>query len=170
VTIDGTTAIVAGTDGTIRGFSIVSGRLRWALPAKHAPGSGAASGRDIRPLARGGRVLVVGSLDGELIAYDLDTRRPLWRYADGPDGAAALRLTADATHVYAPYTDGSLVAVALDTGHERWRTASTADALEWPPLPRGQQLVAAGSAAVVALTVALATPDAAGSAPTQEER
>lgn len=170
VTIDGSTAIVATTDGTIRAFSVDSGAARWTLPPGRRSRSDQGGGRDIRPLARSGRVLVVGSLDGELIAYDLDTRRALWRYAEGPDGAAALRLAADASHVYAPYTDGSLVAVALHTGRERWRTSSTPDALEWPPLPRGERLVAAGSTAVVALSVAVADPDAARSAPAQEER
>jgi outer membrane protein assembly factor BamB len=151
VTIDGTTAILSATDGTVRAVSILDGTARWSLPPRRGSESPRAPARDIRALARSGRVLVAGSLDGELVAYDLDTRRQRWRYADGPDGAAALRLTADGTHVYAPYTDGSLVAVALATGREGWRTAPLPDPLEWPPAGHGRRLVAAGSNSVVAL-------------------
>ncbi len=148
VTLDGTTAIVGTTDGAFRAYSVVDGRARWSLPRR--PGTGA-RGRDIRALARSGRVLVAGSLDGALVGYDLDTRQQRWCYTDGPDGAAALRLAADADHVYAPYTDGSLVAVSLGTGREKWRTAPAPDPLEWPPFSHGDRLVAAGSTAVVAL-------------------
>jgi outer membrane protein assembly factor BamB len=167
--IDGTTAIVGTTDGAIRAFSIRDGSTRWSLPPRPGSGSLQAPARDVRALARSGRVLVAGSLDGALVAYDLDTRRERWRYTDGPDGAAVLRLTASAAHVYAPYTDGSLVAVALATGRERWRTAPTPDPLEWPPRPYGSRLVAAGSTAVMALDISGAGADISAS-PTEEER
>jgi outer membrane protein assembly factor BamB len=166
VTIDGTTAIVGTTDGAIRAYSIVDGTARWSLARQ--PGSGS-RGRDIRALAHSGRVLVAGSLDGALVGYDLDTRQERWRYTDGPDGAAALRLTADGEHVYAPYTDGSLVAVALATGRERWRTAPTPDPLEWPPSMSGSRLVAAGSTGVVALDIGGGAADVSASS-TKEER
>jgi outer membrane protein assembly factor BamB len=150
VVMDRTTAIVATTDGTIRAFSIVDGAPRWVLPPIRGAGPDT-GGRDIRALATSGRVLVAGSLSGALVAYDLDTRRQRWRYDDGPESAAALRLVADGTHVYAPYTDGSLVAVSVATGCERWRTEPMANALEWPPSVAGRRIVAAGSTAVVAL-------------------
>jgi outer membrane protein assembly factor BamB len=165
VTIDGTTGIIGTTDGAIRAYSIADGTPRWSLPRR--PGT-RARGRDVRALARSGRVLVAGSLDGALIGYDLDTRQQRWRYTDGPDGAAALRLAADGGHVYAPYTDGSLVAIALATGRETWRTAPLPDPLEWPPSPHGRRLVAAGSSGVVALDREARRPDDV--AGPQEER
>jgi outer membrane protein assembly factor BamB len=161
VIIDSTTAIVSATDGSIRAVSIVDGAAKWSLPPRRGPEAPRAPARDIRALARSGRVLVAGSLDGELVAYDLATRRRRWRYANGPDGAAALRLTADDTFVYAPYTDGSLVAVALATGREEWRTAPLPDPLEWPPAAQGRRLVAAGSNSVVALDAGAAGAPAA---------
>jgi outer membrane protein assembly factor BamB len=114
-------------------------------------------------------LLVAASLNGELAAYDLDTRRRRWRYANGPSGAAALRLAADSTHVYAPYTDGSLVAVAVATGRERWRTAPAAGGLEWPPYADGRRLIAAGSRGIVALETGPVAAAAGEQAP-QEDR
>jgi outer membrane protein assembly factor BamB len=167
---DGTTAILAATDGSIRAFSAVDGALRWRLAAAASAGRRAAGGRDIRALAAAGQVLVASSLNGELVGYDRNTRRRLWRYRDGPEGAAALRLVADRTHVYAPYTNGSLVAVSLATGRERWRTAPDADALEWPPLAHGQRLIAAGGRAVVALDVGAVPPSSRTAARPKEDR
>jgi outer membrane protein assembly factor BamB len=114
-------------------------------------------------------LLVAASLNGELAAYDLDTRRRRWRYANGPSGAAALRLAADSTHVYAPYTDGSLVAVAVATGRERWRTALAAGGLEWPPYADGRRLIAGGSRGIVALETGPVAAAAGEQAP-QEDR
>jgi outer membrane protein assembly factor BamB len=148
---DGANAIVATTDGGIRAFAMVDGRPRWRLPPSPSARTRSSGGRDIRALAVQGRLLVAGSLNGELAAYDLATRRRRWRYVDGPAGAAALRLVTDGGTVYAPYTDGSLVALSLASGREQWRTAATADSVEWPPAARGPHLIAAGSRAVMAL-------------------
>jgi outer membrane protein assembly factor BamB len=167
---DGTTAILGATDGSIRAFSTVDGALRWRLAAPASAGRRAAGGRDIRALAAAGPVLVASSLDGEIVGYDRTTRRRLWRYRGGPEGAAALRLVADGTHVYAPYTNGSLVALSLATGLERWRTAPAADALEWPPLAHGPRLIAAGGRAVVALDVGAAPPSPQKAARAKEDR
>ena len=151
VIVDGARVLVAATDGSIRALSLRSGRPLWTLAPRPLPGQGGGRGRDIRALVRSGGLLIAGSLNGELIAYDLDTRRVRWRYTSGPSGAAALRLSADATRVYAPYTDGSLVAVVIATGLECWRTAPARDALEWPPHVDGNRLIAAGSTGIVAL-------------------
>jgi outer membrane protein assembly factor BamB len=59
VTIDGTTAIVGTTDGAIRAYAIADGSARWSLPRRRGLEP---RGRDIRALARSGRVLVAGSL------------------------------------------------------------------------------------------------------------
>jgi outer membrane protein assembly factor BamB len=153
---DGTVAILAATDGSIRAHATGDGASRWRLDAPASASRRAAGGRDIRALAVTGRMLVASSLDGELVGYDRKTRRRLWRYTGGPDGAAALRLVADERHVYAPYTDGSLIAISAATGREQWRTASAPDALEWPPLAHGGRLIAAGSRGVIAIDVAAA--------------
>ena len=170
IVVDGTTAIVAATDGAIRAFSIIDGRPRWRLPSMRHAADGTTRGRDIRALAVAGRTLVAGSLNGALVAYDLDTRRQRWRYDDGPDEAAALRLVASDSHVYAPYTDGSLIAVALETGREHWRMPPASNALEWPPFVRGGQVVAAGSSAIVALAAGPPREATTASAGSQEAR
>jgi outer membrane protein assembly factor BamB len=169
VLIDRSRVLLAATDGSIRAFSLRDGRPLWTLGAPPSTPANGPADRDIRALVQSGRLLVASSLNGELTAYDLDTRRRRWRYANGPPGTAALRLAADSTHVYAPYTDGSLIAVAIATGRERWRTAPSAGGLEWPPYADGRRLMVAGSRGIVAFETGSLVPAADEQAP-QEDR
>jgi hypothetical protein len=120
--------------------------------------------RDVRALAASGSRLVTGSLTGSLVAYDVTNRQERWRYDDGPDGAAPLRIRTDGRTVYAPFTNGVLVAIDLDTGRERWRAGGADGALPWPPSITADAVIAAGDDAIVAFA-----PDGTQARPTSND-
>ena len=150
--VAGDTVAVPRTDGLVEGLSVADGQPRWKLPAAVPRDPHQELARDIRPLARAGELLVVGSLTGDLVAYDLRDRRERWRYADGPDGAAALRLRVGGSTVFAPFTDGSLVAIDALTGRERWRAGGAGAPMEWPPATDGRLVFVSVDGAVAALS------------------
>jgi outer membrane protein assembly factor BamB len=150
--VAGDMVFVPRTDGPVEGVGLADGQPRWALPAAVPRAPGQELTRDVRPLARAGGLLVVGSLTGDLVAYDLQDRRERWRYADGPDGAAALRLRASGSTVFAPFTDGSLVAIDAVTGRERWRAGGAEAPMEWPPATDGQLVFVSADGAIAALS------------------
>jgi outer membrane protein assembly factor BamB len=147
----GDTVVVPRTDGPVEGFALADGQRRWTLPAAVRRDPSQELARDIRPLARAGELLVVGSLTGDLVAYDLRDRSQRWRYADGPDGAAALRLRASGSTVFAPFTDGSLIAIDGLTGRERWRAGGADTPMEWPPATDGWVVFVSADGAIAAL-------------------
>jgi outer membrane protein assembly factor BamB len=113
----------ASADGVIHGFDTKTGSRQWTLPpveSRVAREYGAEG--DFRPLARSGRRLLAGSLTGQLMAFDLATRREIWRYSSPANGAIAFRLASDDRTVYVPFVDGCLAAVDVSNGRERWRT------------------------------------------------
>jgi outer membrane protein assembly factor BamB len=140
---------VARTDGVIVGVDAEWGSVRWQLPAAATRG-GTPPERDIRPLAVSGHVLVAGSLSGELVAVDLRALDERWHYR-AKEGISVLRLRADASTVYAPYTDDSVVALDAATGTELWRAGDERSPFEWPPAAAGDRVVIAGTRALVAL-------------------
>jgi outer membrane protein assembly factor BamB len=160
----GGTIVVPRTDGPVDAFDLVDGQLRWTLPAAVPRDPLQQLARDIRPLALSDGLLVVGSLTGDVVAYDLRDRRERWRYADGPDGAAALRLRASGSTVFAPFTDGSLVAIDAITGRERWRAGGADAPMEWPPATDGWLVFVSGNGAIAALSPSAETDAGDGEA------
>jgi outer membrane protein assembly factor BamB len=154
------TVVVPRTDGLVAAFDLDSGAPVWELPPVQPTGRPQPE-RDVRSLAVAENAIVVGSLTGELVAYDLGTRRERWRYRT-KEGISLLRLRAGAGTVYAPYTDDSIVALDASTGTERWRAGGEALPFEWPPAVAGARVVVAGTRALVALD------QSAGSAPSEK--
>jgi outer membrane protein assembly factor BamB len=101
---------------------------------------------DFRPVVVSGDTVVAGSLTGEVLAYDLGTRRERWRRSP-VDASVAFGLAADDTLVYVPYLSGQIVALSIRDGTERWRTGGSDDGFIWTPLVYDARLFTAGSGA-----------------------
>jgi outer membrane protein assembly factor BamB len=137
----------ASQDGTIYGFTSTTGALRWVIPGPATqPDGRSAPMQDTRPLAQSGPTLLAGSLTGQVIAYDLATRRERWR-RQPVAASVAFALRADAGAVYVPYLSGHLVALDVATGAELWRHGGPDHGFGWAPLIDGDRIYAAGSAA-----------------------
>jgi outer membrane protein assembly factor BamB len=147
----GRSIAVAMTDGRVAVLDAATGRRRWTIDAAASRASGPRPRRDIRALAASGGVLAISSLAGDVRAYDVRTRRQRWRYAGGPADAVVLRMAADASHVYLPYSDGTLLALGLCDGLEAWRASGDDDSYDWPPSSDGNRVFAARSRSVAAL-------------------
>jgi outer membrane protein assembly factor BamB len=141
--------VVAATGyGVIYAFDRGDGSIRWSIPTLDRLPAGylISPDFDFRPLARTGRTLFAGSLTGYLVAYNLDTRRELWRYAGPPYISVAFNISSDDRSVYVPYLGGRLIALDAVTGVERWRTGEAAGAFSFPLLPAADRLYVASSA------------------------
>jgi outer membrane protein assembly factor BamB len=132
--------LVASRDGTIHGFDRVSGEVVWELPRVEHLGDE----QDYRPLATSGRVVVAGSLSGQVVAYDTITRRELWRRTP-LFASVAFAIAAHDGVVYVPYFSNRLVALRLRDGAELWRLGGGASQFRWPPLVDGPYLFASGT-------------------------
>lgn len=150
------TAVAAvSTDGTVFAFDRTTGAVQWTLPrwsGARGPGAGAGNpaaprDRDFRPLARSATRVFVGSLSGEVIAYDLGDRSERWRYASALNGSVAFRLGSDERSVYVPYVDGRLIALDAGDGRERWRTSDRFNGFSWPPAIDGERVYGTDAAA-----------------------
>jgi outer membrane protein assembly factor BamB len=140
--------IGVSAEGVVFGFDRRDGTVRWTLPkwsgSRPAPPRDlVARDRDFRPLTRSGRQLFVGSLSGEVTAYDLDDRAERWRYSSERNGSIAFRMTSDERSIYVPYVDGCLVALDRADGRERWRTSDRFAGFTWPPAVSGDRVYAA---------------------------
>ncbi len=145
--------VASSGDGTVYGFDRHRGHVVWTLPPIDTipaivrgpqPLPPTASAPDYRPLVRAGGTLVVGSLRGDVVAYDLETRRERWRYLDSSNGSVAFGMAIDGDSVYVPFVSGRHVALALSTGMERWRTARAAEGFRWPAASDGGRIFLAG--------------------------
>ena len=134
----GGVVFVASRDGVIHGFDVETGEPRGRL-ASARPGE-----QDYRPLAVGGRVLVAGSLSGELTGWDIQTRRLLWRHRPGLS-SVAFSLAVHHGLVLVPYLSNQLIALRLRDGRELWRLGTAAAQYRWVPHTDGSLLLATGS-------------------------
>ncbi|MEO5820477.1 MAG: PQQ-binding-like beta-propeller repeat protein [Vicinamibacteraceae bacterium] len=151
----GSVLVLAGTDGTLTCWDARTGLARGTLssPEPGGPDVRRPPAAPIRAMAGVGNLLVAGSLTGRVVAYDVRTRREAWRFHH-PDGVATLRLHADATTVYAPFTDDTLIALDASTGRERWRLGGPDRRVEWPPASDGHAVYVAGADTLMALVPA----------------
>ena len=148
------TAVIASSgDGTVYGFNRTNGSILWTLPPilmvppiLQGPVTlpTMSAGADYRPLARTGQTLVVGSLKGHVVAYDLATRLQRWRYLDDWSGSVSFALVSDNLSVYVPFVSGRHIALNVSTGGERWRTTDARDDFLWPAAPTSDRVYLAG--------------------------
>lgn len=135
----GRVVLAASRDGTIHGFDVGSGEALWSLPAVSSLGGDP----DYRPVVVSGPLVVVGSLSGEISAWELSTRRLRWR-RPSELYSVLFRMTVAGNVVYAPLGSGEVVALRLRDGRELWRIGGVHDRLDWLPLVDGRLLAAAG--------------------------
>jgi hypothetical protein len=121
-----------------------TGTISWSLP-RVSRDDGRQQGRDWRPLARSGRLLIAGSLSGKLVAYGLDTKLERWHYSHPEGGSIASRISTDGDSVYVPHFGGLLVGIGLDDGRQRWEIGGSADGFSWPPAILADRLYVAAS-------------------------
>lgn len=133
------TVVVADRRGVVHGVARATGQMMWTLPPVRMPGPA----EDFRPLASSRGMLVVGSLSGEVVAYDLATREERWR-AWPSDASVAFGLAAGEGVVWVPYVSGRVVALDLETGREKWRFGDGGEGFRWVPFARGADIVLAG--------------------------
>jgi outer membrane protein assembly factor BamB len=146
-------AIASAGNGVVYAFDRTDGSVRWTLPALSGlppilrgplQPPPEAAGADFRALTYAGGLLVVGSLRGTVVAYDVYTRRERWRYDGSWTGSVGFGLHADRHSVYVPFVSGRHVALDLATGRERWRTADASAGFSWPATSDGQRVYMAG--------------------------
>jgi outer membrane protein assembly factor BamB len=140
VLLVGDLVLVVDRGGVIHGLDRGSGETRWVV----ADGRSRAPVEDFRPLAVGGRTLVVGSLTGEVIAYDLSTRSKHWQ-AWPVQASVAFGLGVDDGTVWVPYVSGQVVGLDAGTGRERWRFGDQGEGFRWLPLVRGTDILLSGA-------------------------
>ena len=137
--------LASSQEGVIYAFDLATGHIGWAIPSLgRRPDGRAGVPQDFRPIVRAGPLVVAGSLTGEVVAYELDTRRPRWRRAP-VDASVAFGMAVDDETVYVPYLSGHLVGLDVRTGDERWRLGGAAQGLTWTPLPEGKHFYVAGT-------------------------
>jgi len=138
------TVLVADSSGRTHAFDRTTGRRvsQWSpLTERDSPRP---MTQDFRPMTHAGAGLVVGSLSGTLVAYDLATGRERWRQL--PRAASiAFGLASDGTRIYVPYLAGPLVAIDASDGHECAETEDGLTGFSWVPTPTGTHLFAASS-------------------------
>lgn len=136
-------------DGNIHAFDVDTGAVRWAFPRLSGPLNGVITTTDIdhRAITRAGRLVIAGSATGYVVAYDIDTRRERWRFADARAGSTTFALAADDRCAYVPFFGGFIVAIDLGTGVERWRYGDFTQGFIWPPAPAGDRAFAAAARA-----------------------
>jgi outer membrane protein assembly factor BamB len=138
--------VAASGDGNIYGLDLATGDLRWTIP--RVTGRSLfpmAADRDFRPLAVAAGVLISGSLTGEVIGYDLDTRAERWRFTAIGLGSSAFRIASVNDVMYVPFANGMLVALRAADGQELWRIGDWTSGFLWPPAVREHTLFLTGA-------------------------
>lgn len=136
----GDLVVVVDRAGVVHALDRRSGVVRWAV----ADTRSRAPVEDFRPLAMGGGSLVVGSLTGEVIAYDLATRVERWR-AWPVQASIAFGLGLEGQTVWVPYVSGHVVGLDLKTGRQRGRFGDLGEGFRWLPLVRGADVFLSGA-------------------------
>jgi outer membrane protein assembly factor BamB len=84
-------------------------------------------------MVREQRTLIVGSLGGTAVAYDLDLRHEPWRYSSPGSGSVSFGIAADEKLAYIPFLSGRMTVLDITTGVERWRLEGRSGGSPWPP-------------------------------------
>jgi outer membrane protein assembly factor BamB len=137
-----TTDLVLAVDrsGVVHALDRPTGAERWTL----GDGRTHRSADDFRPLVVAGGALVIGSLTGELIAYDIQTRAERWR-AWPVQASIAFGLSVDGQTIWVPYVSGHVLALDLASGRVRWRFGDDGEGFRWVPWTHGPVVVLSGA-------------------------
>jgi outer membrane protein assembly factor BamB len=138
--------IAASGDGNVWAVNQSDGAVEWSVPTLSGLPAGFAINPnfDYRALARSGSTLLIGSLTGYLVAYDIDTRRELWRNS-GSAMESFVVLSSDDTYAYVANLTGRLTSVKIASGAEHWRTGGGNEGFRFAVLPHRSELLAAAA-------------------------
>lgn len=141
--IAGGVVMVAARDGTLHAFDLADASPRWTWPP--VPRLAEAREQDFRPLVVSGRLVLAGSLSGEIVAHDLVTRRVVWRREPIHASVSLTGMVAKDDVLFVPYFSGHLVAMRVKDGAELWRLGGDRAQFRWAPLVVGARMFISGS-------------------------
>ena len=138
--VDGLVIATSG-EGVIHALALSNKRELWTIanPARW-PNATA----DFRPLARAGDLLLAGSLNGDVVAYDLRTLQLRWR-KEPEEGSVSFEISSDSESVFVPFASGSVIAFDVRDGSVQWRRGGSSSGYIWPPIVSGGKIYFAGS-------------------------
>jgi outer membrane protein assembly factor BamB len=138
--------IAAASTGSMYSFDRRDGSLVRSMVSPQA----ADVAQDFRPMVVIRDSLIVGSLTGLVVAYQLPSFRERWRYSPSEAGSVLFGMTADRNSVLVPYAGGRLVRLDLDNGRVRWTTRRESGAFAWPPAVDDRHVYTAGETSMTA--------------------
>jgi outer membrane protein assembly factor BamB len=138
--------VAAASTGSIYAFDRRNGSLVHSLASPQM----ADVAQDFLPMVVIRDSLVVGSLTGLVVAYQIPSFRERWRYSPSEAGSVLFGMTADRSSVVIPYAGGRVVGLDLDDGRVRWTTQRESGAFAWPPAVDGRRLYTVGETSVTA--------------------
>jgi hypothetical protein len=94
--------------------------------------------------------LVVGSLIGLVVAYELPSFQERWRYAPAATSSVLFGMTVAVDSVFVPYAGGRIVRLDLDSGRVRWTTPRHTSSFVWPPGVDERSVYVVGETSVTA--------------------
>lgn len=137
--------IAAASSGSIYAFDRLSGTLRRRIESPMPDAS-----QDLLPLVVSRDTLVVGSLTGLVVAYELPSFQERWRYAPAATGSVLFGMTAAGDSVLVPYAGGRIVRLDLDSGRVRWTIPRHTSSFVWPPGVDDRNVYVVGETSVTA--------------------
>lgn len=120
--------IAAASSGWIYAFDRLNGTLRRRIETPMPDAS-----QDLLPLVVSRDTLIVGSLTGLVVAYELPSFHERWRYAPAATSSVLFGMTAAADSVFVPYAGGRIVRLDVDSGRARWTIPRHTNSFVWPP-------------------------------------
>ena len=149
--LDDGTLYVAARDGAVEALDPATGRTRWTAKTRAELASGPGVG---------GNVVVVGTSDGKVIAFD-KAGKQLWKADVGGEVLAAPLVSGD--RVIVRTVDGRLRSLEAATGKEQWSAEEPVPRLSLrgtaPPVLAGDAVVAGfDSGKVMAFSLATGDP------------
>ncbi len=154
VVMTDTLVFASSAEGYVWAIDVDTGHVRWKIPPLAGPFSGIITKpeREFRSLGIVQDRLIVGSVTGYLVAYDLHNQREAWRVEKGWLGSIGLDdfVSADGI-VYVNYASGFLLAIDGATGEVLWQTDDYTKGLVWPPAVLSDRVIATGATGVWAL-------------------
>ena len=137
--------IAASSSGSIYAFDRRSGTVRHRIVSPLPDAS-----QDVLPLVLNRNTLVVGSLTGLVVAYELPSFHERWRYSPTETSSVLFGMTAAEDSVLVPYAGGRIVKLDLDSGRVRWTIPRHTSSFVWPPGVDDRSVYVVGETSVTA--------------------